>query len=390
MTAETYQPFTEVPIEDDPPEAHPGKGKGHTNGHAAEAATIAPYPFWRLADMRALKVPRFIVDKIIPDGSRTLIIAPSGHYKTMTAVDLVMSIAYRTDFHGLAVERMPIIYVANEDAYGVARQRILGWLDYYEERDERIVVIPGDVLLNDPDTPAKLFATGEAAFPAERFGVVLDTWDKSIGGDPDKTSEVVPAVMRTEELTKAGRCAFVLTLAHTPWSNSERSKGSVTFWASQEARIKVERNEVTGAGTLDVLHIKNGQPGLHLEFDYELHEFGPELERATTLIPRRRMEASERREGTAAESRARKLGPNEKVLLDALAAAIADGPDPTPLSLEVPASTPGATIERWQTYAFRYLPQSEAKRKAEAFNRASTRLVADRMVRHVGGFAWLP
>jgi AAA domain len=360
------------------------------NGHAAGGATIAPFPFWRVADMQALKAPRFVVDKIIPHGSRALIIAPSGHYKTMTAVDLVLSIGYRTDFHGLAVEPMPIIYVANEDAYGVARQRILGWLDYYGYHDERIVVIPGDVLLNNSETPAKLIATGEAAFPAEPFGVVLDTWDKSIGGDPDKTADVVPAVMATEALTKEGRCAFVLTLAHTPWSNADRSKGSVTFWASQEARIKVERNEVTGAGTLDVLHIKNGLPGLHLEFDYELHEFGPELERATTLIPRRRMDASERREAAGAENRARKLGPNEKMLLDALAAAIADGPDPTPASVEIPASTSGATTERWQAYAFRYLPQSEAKRKSEAFNRASTRLVADRMVRHVGGFAWLP
>jgi hypothetical protein len=46
--------------------------------------------------------------------------------------------------------------------------------------------------------------------------------------------------------------------------------------------------------------------------------------------------------------------------------------------------------ERWQDYSFRYLPQVELKRKVEAFNRASARLVADRLVRHVEAFAWLP
>ena len=366
----------------------PPPGATHKPNGRAAPGPVEPFAFWRVLDMRGLKPPAFVVDRIIPNGSRTLIIAPSGHYKTMTAVDLVMSIAYRTDFHGLAVESMPIIYIANEDAYGVARQRILGWLDYYGYQEERIVVIPGDVLLSDPDTPARILATGAAAFPGQRFGVVLDTWDKSLGGDPDKTAEVVPAVLRMEELTRGGTCAFVLTLAHTPWSNSDRSKGSVAFWASQEARIKVERNEQTGEGSLDVLHVKNGQPGLHLEFEYEMHEFGAENERASTLIPIRKMDAAERRE-TAAKGQ-RKLGPNEKVLLDALAAAIADRPDPTPARADIPAHVKGCTTHRWQEYAFRYLPQTEPKRKIEAFNRASARLVADRHVRHVEGFAWLP
>lgn len=360
--------------------------KGLANGHAPEP--VLPFPFWRVSDMRALKAPAFIVDRIIPDRSRTLIIAPSGHYKTMTAVDLVMSVAYRDDFHGLAVERMPIVYVANEDAYGVARQRVLGWLDFHGQEEEQIIVIPGDVLLSEPDTPFRLLANGAAAFPGRRFGVVLDTWDKSIGADPDKTADVVPAVRAMEDLTK-GDCAFVLTLAHTPWSNPERSKGSVTFWASQEARIKVERNEQTGEGSLDVLHIKNGLPGLHLEFEYELHEFGQEGDRASTLIPVRKMDAPDRRAANAAKS-SRKLGPNEKVLLDALAAAIADRPDPTPARADIPSHVTGVMTSRWQEYSFRYLPQAELKRKVEAFNRASARLVADRHVRHVEGFAWLP
>jgi AAA domain len=370
-------------FQEDPP---PNGGK--PNGAEPSAAPVEPFPFWRLANMRALKAPSYIVDRIIPDRSRTLIIAPSGHYKTMTAVDLVLSIAFKADFHGLAVEPMPIIYVANEDAYGVARQRILGWLDYHRHQDERIIVIPGDVLLNDPGTPARILATGAAAFPGQRFGVVLDTWDKSIGGDPDKTAEVVPAVMRTEELTKSGVCAFVLTLAHSPWSNSDRSKGSVTFWASQESRIKVERNDETGSGTLDVLHIKNGQPGLHLEFDYEVHEFGTESERSSTLIPIRRMDASERRQPKPKPKRS--LGSNEKVVLDCLATALVDHGQEAPHARDVPPGTRVVTRARWQEVATRYLTQAEKWRREQAFDRALESLAADRFIRHAGDWFWLP
>ena len=37
---------------------------------------------------------------------------------------------------------MPIVYVANEDAYGLARQRVVGWLDFHGYKGERVVVIP--------------------------------------------------------------------------------------------------------------------------------------------------------------------------------------------------------------------------------------------------------
>ena len=74
------------------------------NGHAGTEAPASPFPFWRVADMRQLRPPTFIVDRLIPDNSLVLIFAPSGHYKTMTAVDLVLALAYRRDFHGLAVQ----------------------------------------------------------------------------------------------------------------------------------------------------------------------------------------------------------------------------------------------------------------------------------------------
>ena len=348
----------------------------------------AAFPFWRVADMRALKPPTYIVDRLIPDNALTLIFAPSGHYKTMTAVDLVLSLAYKNDFHGLALEPMPIVYVANEDAYGVARQRIVGWLDYYGHDGERIVVIPGDVLLSDPDTPARILATGAVAFPGERFGVVLDTWDKSIGGDPDKTSEVVPAVRRMEEMTKGGVCAFVLTLSHTPWNNPDRSKGSVAFWASQASRIKAERNEETGYGTLEVLHMKNGQANLRLEFEYETHEFGTKGERSTTLIPIRRMGASEQRQ--PAKKPKRKLGANEKIVLDCLATALADKGQDAPLAHDIPPGTRAATLQDWAEVATRHLTQGTAWRRQEAFDRAVESLTADWFVRHAGEWFWLP
>jgi len=358
-----------------------------TNGQAGPP--VEPFPFWCVRDMRALKAPRYVVESLIPDQSLALIFAPSGHYKTMTAVDLVLSIAYKADFHGLKVEPMPIVYVANEDAYGLARQRVLGWLDFHGCEGERVVVIPGDVLLNDPDTPNRILATARAAFPDDkRFGVVLDTWDKSIGGDPDKTSEVVPAVRAMEAMLKAG-AAFVLTLSHTPWTNPDRSKGSVTSWASYAARIKTERDEATGVGTLTVLHMKNGTSGLQLKFEYERHAFEVEGESTTALVPRRLMDASTRTPPPVAKKQ-RKLGDNEVIVKDALVAAIHDHGHELQPAHDIPPGTRGVTYDAWMAAALRYLPQTPQHRKEEAFQRAAVSLAADHFVSHAGGRCWLP
>ena len=134
----------------------------------------------------------------------------------MTALDLIISIAYNLTWHGVAVNSCPVIYVANEDAYTFARQRVLGHLDFYELTQERIIVIPGDVSLSDAEVVARLIATAEAAFPGEAVGYVFDTWERTLGADSDKSVEVIPAVERLDELLAKG-ARFVITLSHSPW-----------------------------------------------------------------------------------------------------------------------------------------------------------------------------
>ena len=52
--------------------------------------------------------------------------------------------------------------------------------------------------------------------------------------------------------------------------------------------MKTERDPVTGKGTFDLVHQKNGPSGLHLEFEYQEHAFSDEDGKTcTTLIPRR-------------------------------------------------------------------------------------------------------
>jgi hypothetical protein len=357
------------------------------NGHADEEVA-GPFPFWRIADMEALEPPEYIVERLIPARSQSVIFAPSGHYKTMTALDLVVCIAFDLSFHGLEVQSCPIIYVANEDAYSLARQRLLGLLDFRGVSGERIVVIPGDVSLSDPKVADRLIATAEAAFPGEGVGFVFDTWDKSIGGDPDRTAEVVPAVERLEQLISQGS-RFVITLSHSPWSAPERTKGSVAYWAAQAARIKTARDEESGKGTLELVHQKNGPGGLRLEFEFKPHVFTVVGQRCETIVPHRLLDAPEQAPKSKPKA-GKPLGKNQKIALQCLHAAIVDSPDPAPLARDIPSNAKGVTMEKWRAAFDRYSPGIDQKHRATRFREATELLVADRVVRHVAGFVWVP
>jgi hypothetical protein len=364
--------------------------RGGANGQAGKD-TAEPFPFWRVADIEALEPPEYIVEGLIPAQAQSVLFAPSGHYKTMTALDLVVCIAFDLPFHGLAVKTCPVIYVANEDAYSLARQRLLGLLDFrgLKGERERIAIIPGDVSLSDPAVVERLAATAEAAFPGENVGFVFDTWDKSIGGDPDRTAEVVPAVERLEQLIRRG-ARFVVTLSHSPWSNPERTKGSVAYWAAQGARIKAERDEETGKGTLYVIHMKNGPDGLRLEFEYQKHPFTVGGKTCETIIPHRLHDAPDRTPKASKHKSAKRLGKNQKIALDALKAAIVDHPDPTPAARDIPRHAQGVGMEKWRAAFDRYSPHVEPKHRATRFQEAVDALAAERFVRHVEGFSWVP
>ena len=118
-------------------------------------------------------------------------------------------------------------------------------------------------------------------------------------------------------------------------------------------------------------------------FELELFEFEAKPGcMASTMIPRRT--------DSPAPAAARPLGANEKIVLDALRAAVADDPRDPPLAPDIPRHVKGATFEQWQASAIRYLPHDHGNKKREAFARAVKSLVANNTVRHVEGFSWLP
>jgi hypothetical protein len=83
-------------------------------------------------------------------------------------------------------------------------------------------------------------------------------------------------------------------------------------------------------------------------------------------------------------------GKNQRAVYESLAAAICDGPDPTPVAPDIPPDAKGVGREKLEQKAFRYLTQKTGKAKREALEDALAALVERKVIRHAGGFYWLP
>lgn len=357
------------------------------NGHAGSSdrgKPAEPYRSWTLDDMLDLEPPAWVVEGVVPFGGRVLKFGPSGHHKTNLAVDMSCHIAHGLDFHGHKVAKHPVLIVATEDPHGAA-MRVVGWHDYHSMPTGRVVVVPdGEFRLNDPDAIARLRATAEHYFPGEKAGYVIDHYDLSVNGDPTST---VDAKNAAEGLRALGsNAAFVLLLAHAPWTTDERAKVPVSLWANVDARLRCERDEATGQASMKLLHQKNGRSGAVMRFEFEMHEFGMRNGSASCLIARLLDEST-----PEPVKKAKRLGPNEQTVYDSLTAAICDHGRELPLARDMPQGVRGVRYEDWEAVAMRHLTGKEAFRKRENFKRAASSLCGKRrMVCHADGWCWLP
>src|SRR5215218_8363569 len=109
---------------------------------------MKPLPFMTSAELRALDGPTWLIDGIIPDKGKVMLFGEEGSHKTFIAIDMALCVATGTDYHGRAVERGHVVYVAAEGGAPIAK-RLEAWEQHHgtEATDGRWLLEP--VLLDN-------------------------------------------------------------------------------------------------------------------------------------------------------------------------------------------------------------------------------------------------
>jgi hypothetical protein len=238
-------------------------------------------------EMLALPEACFAVEGVIVYRGKNVIFGVSNTFKSFHAVDLGCSVSTGRSYHGKAVKKMKVFYAANEGAIGIGRKRIAAWMAYHEIpqverrnifliRDETI--IPDEVSRNNLLAGIRLLVE-----PGEDFFIIFDIHRGTMNA-PDKDDDAADAWIKGAEiLIKEG--GTTLSIAHSPYSDDARARGSSHQWGSWDGRLQSEGDKEKRTSVLKVDRFKDhescGQFGFTLD-EQEVEEHPGEF----SLVPR--------------------------------------------------------------------------------------------------------
>lgn len=186
--------------------------------------------------IKSIPPPVPLVAGILDLDTLALLYGPSGCTKTFVALDLALSVATKTWWHGRAVDAGPVLYVVAEGLGGIGA-RVDAW-----QQQRRVHTcgemswLPMGVSLL---APAKADGLVEVVRALKPRLIVLDTLARMIvGGDENTAKDIGLAVEAAERLRRAsGGC--VLLVHHSGKDQAAGARGSSALRGAVATEIEV-------------------------------------------------------------------------------------------------------------------------------------------------------
>lgn len=193
------------------------------------------------ADALEIRPPEYLIDGLLETDSLAEVFGESTAGKSFVVIDMGLSIASGSDFHGRQVRQGAVVMLAGEGGSGLPR-RLAAWS---KARGISLAGLPFHVseraaALLDPETMEDVYeaidATGEA--PAL---LVIDTLNRNFGpGDENSTQDMTRFIAAADALRLRYPGSTVALVHHTGLAEKNRARGSSVLRAALDAEYKVE------------------------------------------------------------------------------------------------------------------------------------------------------
>lgn len=212
---------------------------GQQRGDAGDAP--APTGFVWLDEQDVANIPptRYLVDELVPERALTMTYGRRSSGKSFDALDLGLSVATGTTYHGFTTVQSPVAYVMAEGQGGAAK-RVAAW-----KHTRGIATVPGfrmlmrNVRLGSEESVAELVASLDA-WPDPPALLIIDTLARCMGGlDENKAADSLLLVHHLGEITRLVGCGVHL-VHHAGW-NDHHERGSSVLGDSCDAVIAMRR-----------------------------------------------------------------------------------------------------------------------------------------------------
>jgi hypothetical protein len=186
------------------------------------------FTFLDAGALKQLPAPASLVGHVLAQEALAVLYAAPGGGKSFVALDLACSIATGTYWHGHAVRRGAVVYIAAEGSGGGLGRRIVAWEQAHDCTVHDLWFVLGAVNLLDPTDVDALLLQVEQTLAASPVLVVVDTLARCmIGGDENSSRDMGLAIAAVDHMREVLH-ASVLLVHHTARGHDlERGSGAL-------------------------------------------------------------------------------------------------------------------------------------------------------------------
>lgn len=221
-------------------------------------------------DFAARPQPRWLVDKLIPEKSITLLMGKSQARKSFMSIELGACVASGRDFLKRPVMRRPVIYVALEDSFDLAL-RIEAATNHLSEEDcENFIVSESVVTLPKNRAGFDDFEKFLSRHPGSL--VILDTYAYFNDGDINSPADSAEILRTLRGLIQKYEVTIVL-VCHPAQKEDARPMGAINLFNSVACVLGVKETAAPLVSSVTILKCKGARKGDTFNVGFELFSF---------------------------------------------------------------------------------------------------------------------
>ncbi|CEZ19034.1 protein of unknown function [Candidatus Methylopumilus planktonicus] len=216
------------------------------NKHQSESPQIKEekrYQLLSVSDIQKLPKIDWLVKDVLPAQGLACIYGPSGSSKSFLALDLSLSIACKTEWFGLKIKCVPVIYIVLEGLQGFIK-RVNAWVLQNKIRPKRFFLIRDDInLFNFADVSDLVASLQEANFVNGL--IVIDTLNQASPGVDENSVKEISQVLNHLKFIQRETNSLTLIVHHSGKDVNRGLRGSSSIRAALDTSIEVSSESYT-------------------------------------------------------------------------------------------------------------------------------------------------
>lgn len=299
-------------------------------------------------ELEAESRKEWLVKNLLGAGDASAFYGVPGCGKSVLVEDMALHVAAGREWHGRAVTRGAVLYVALERKKLVER-RAIAFRIKHQIHDAPFAIVGGMLDLRSPKAVELLVETVrqvEAVTGQPVVLVIIDTLSRALSGGDENSPKDMGAIVAATSRLQADTKAHVLWVHHMPQDGAQRLRGHGNLLGAMDTTVHVEKLS-DDARTATVVKANDSEEDERITFTLESVTIGPETTSPVVLPTDPSLDQSKYKK------RAQRLSDRAELALKALNEALANHAKPAPAAYQLPASTMTVTIAQWREEMFR-------------------------------------